>query len=294
MRSAFATSQAKRNQGAIQPWITRSGAAGTATAARLRGGNQLTERESPMPRTTTPLAVGALLASAFFSYRADAAVSGTLALTSDYLFRGLSQTNQKPALQGGVEYAHDGGFYAGVWGSNVSWLSDLSSSAAPISSSVELDLYAGWRHAFSETVKLDAGVYTYYYPGEYPHGFVRPYTTEAFVGLSAGPASLKYYHALSNLYGFAESDGSGYLDLSLNHEFSAGWIVNAHVGRQRVKGLSVASYTDWKLGLTRNFADGWSLAAAYSDTDADRAVYTNPFGNYLGRATGTLTLTKAF
>lgn len=248
-----------------------------------------------MPRFVTTYAVGAVLASAILlaSPYATAATTGTLALTSDYLFRGLSQTNQKPALQGGVEYAHDSGFYGGIWGSNVSWISDLSSSAAPISSSVELDFYAGWRGG-GERVKFDAGVYSYFYPGDYPHGFVRPYTTEAFFGVSVGPATLKYYHALSNLYGFAESDGSGYLDLSVNYEFSPGWVLNGHAGRQRVKGLSAASYTDWKLGVTRNFAEGWSLAAAYADTDADRAVYTNPFGNYLGRATGTLTLTKAF
>lgn len=248
-----------------------------------------------MPRLVTTTVVGAVLASAILlaPSRAAAAVSGTLALTSDYLFRGLSQTNQKPALQGGVEYAHDSGFYAGLWGSNVSWLSDLSSTATPVSSSVELDFYAGWRGG-GDTVKFDAGVYSYYYPGDYPHGFVRPYTTEAYFGLSAGPATLKYYHALSNLFGFADSDGSGYLDLSVNYEFSPGWVLNAHAGRQRVKGFSAASYTDWKLGLTRNFDGGWSLAAAYLDTDADRAVYTNPFGNYLGRATGTLTLTKAF
>ncbi|TDR47647.1 uncharacterized protein (TIGR02001 family) [Tahibacter aquaticus] len=248
-----------------------------------------------MPRLPATFSVGAILASAALAAgNVQAATSGTLALTSDYLFRGLSQTNQKPALQGGVEYAHDSGFYAGVWGSNISWLSDLSSASTPVSSSVELDGYAGWRGAAGDTVKLDAGVYTYYYPGDYPQGFVRPYTTEVYFGISAGPASLKYYHAVSNLFGFAESDGSGYLDLSVNYEFSPGWVFNGHAGRQRVKGTSIASYTDWKLGLTRNFDGGWSLAAAYLDTNAERAAYTNAFGNFLGRSTGTLTLTKAF
>lgn len=248
-----------------------------------------------MPRLNTTLCVGAVLASTVFAAgRAAAATSGTLALTSDYLFRGISQTNQEPALQGGIEYAHDGGFYVGAWGSNVSWLSDYSSAATPISSSIELDVYAGWRGNLGESLKLDAGVYSYYYPGDYPHGFVRPYTTEVYVGLSLGPAALKYYHSASNLFGFADSDGSGYLDASVNYEFSPGWLLNAHAGRQRVKGNSAASYTDWKLGLTRNFAQGWSLALAYADTDAERAVYTNAYGNFLGRSTGTLTLTKAF
>lgn len=249
-----------------------------------------------MPRLLTTFCVGAFAASSFL-FAADpagAATSGTLALTSDYLFRGLSQTDQEPGLQGGIEYARDSGVYAGVWGSNVSWLSDYSSASLPISNSLELDGYVGWRGNVSESVKLDGGVYTYYYPGDYPAGFVRPYTTEVFLGVSVGPASLKYWHAVTNLFGFADSDGSGYLDAALNHEFSPGWVLNAHAGRQRVKGTSVASYTDWKLGITRNFRDGWSLAAAYADTNAQRGVYTNAFGNYLGRATGTLTLTKAF
>lgn len=248
-----------------------------------------------MPRLNATPCVGAVLASTVFAAgSAAAASSGTLALTSDYLFRGISQTNQKPALQGGIEYAHDSGFYAGAWGSNISWLSDYSSTATPVSSSVELDFYAGWRGNLGESLKLDAGVYSYYYPGDYPHGFVRPYTTEVYVGLAWGPAALKYYHSASNLFGFADSDGSGYLDASVNYGFSPGWLLNAHAGRQRVKGNSAASYTDWKLGLTRNFAQGWSLALAYADTDAERAVYTNAYGNFLGRSTGTLTLTKAF
>lgn len=248
-----------------------------------------------MPRLNATLRVGAVFASTLFAAgHAAAASSGTLALTSDYLFRGISQTNQKPALQGGIEYAHDSGFYTGAWGSNISWLSDYSSAATPISSSLELDVYAGWRGNLGESLKLDAGIYTYYYPGDYPHGFVRPYTTEVYVGLALGPAALKYYHSAGNLFGFADSHGSGYLDASVNYEFSPGWLLNTHAGRQRVKSNPAASYTDWKLGLTRNFDQGWSLALAYADTNAERAVYTNAHANFLGRSTGTLTLTKAF
>lgn len=249
-----------------------------------------------MPRLVTTLCVGAFAASSILLSvgPAGAATSGTLALTSDYLFRGLSQTDQEPALQGGIEYAHDSGLYAGVWGSNVSWLSDYSSASLPISNSLELDGYIGWRGNVSESLKLDGGVYTYYYPGDYPDGFVRPYTTEVFLGASFGPVSLKYWHAVTNLFGFADSDGSGYLDANVNYEFSPGWVLNAHAGRQRVKRTSAASYSDWKLGVTRNFDGGWSLAIAYADTNAQRSVYTNAYGNFLGRATGTLTLTKAF
>lgn len=221
-------------------------------------------------------------------------ISGNLAATSDYLFRGLSQTSQDPALQGGIEAAHGSGVYLGAWASNVSWLSDLSSTAAPVSNSLEVDAYAGWRGNVTDALKLDAGLYTYVYPGDYPRGFTRPHTTEVYAGLGWGPATLKYSYALTDAFGFSDSDGSDYLDLAVNWEFSPGWTLNGHAGHQRIRRSSAADYNDWKLGLTRAFDGGWSLALAYSDSSADRGVYTNPGGEYLGRSTGVLTLTKTF
>src|SRR5690606_3215227 len=88
-------------------------------------------------------------------------LSGSATLTSDYVFRGLTQSNRDPAIQAGVEWA-DGGFYAGAWGSSISWLSDLSSVGVPVSSSVELDFYAGFGGEFSDTASWDVGVYHYY------------------------------------------------------------------------------------------------------------------------------------
>ena len=52
--------------------------------------------------------------------------TANVALYSQYIFRGLTQTNRRPALQGGFDYAHSSGFYAGVWGSNISWISDAA------------------------------------------------------------------------------------------------------------------------------------------------------------------------
>jgi uncharacterized protein (TIGR02001 family) len=229
--------------------------------------------------------------------RADDAANplvGSLALTNDYLFRGLSQTNQDLALQGSLEYDHPSGWYAGAWGSNVSWLSDLSSTGAHVSNSLELDLYTGFRGALSDALKYDVGIYTYYYPGDYPAGFTLPYTTELYVGLSYWLVTAKYSHSVTNLFGFADSNNSGYLDLALNWEFVPSWTLNAHVGHQRVAGNGDFSYSTWMLGVTKGFAHGFSATLCYSDTDADKALYTNPFGNNLGRATAVLTLTKSF
>jgi len=222
------------------------------------------------------------------------ALSGNLSGVSDYLFRGLSQTSQDPALQGGFEYGSADSWYVGAWASNVSWLSDLSSPDLPISNSLEVDVYAGWRIPLNDAWKLDIGAYTYYYPGDYAHGITRPYTTEGYVGLLWSFFSLKYSHAFTNTFGFADSKHSDYLDLSGNWEFTPSWVLNGHVGHQRIKNVDDASYTDWKIGVTKNFSNGVAVAVGYYDTNAEESAYTNPQGEFLGRSTGVLSVTKTF
>jgi len=219
---------------------------------------------------------------------------GSAGVVSDYLFRGLSQTDRRPAVQADVEFAHAGGGYVGGWGSNVSWLADASTSTAPISSSVELDLYAGWRGDVGGGWSWDAGVVRYQYPGSYPAGFTLPHTTEGHVALAWKGVSLKYSYAFTDLFGVAGSGHSGYLDLSWSREFAPGWSLDAHLGHQRVKRVPGASYSDWKLGVTRNFGSGWSAALGYYDTNANASVYTNARGHYLGRATTVLSLARSF
>jgi uncharacterized protein (TIGR02001 family) len=244
------------------------------------------------------IAVAALLVLAPAS-DVQAGVSGSVTLTSDYLFRGVSQTNQEPAVQGGMEYAADNGLYVGTWGSNISWLSDVSTPAAPISSSLELDVYGGYRGKFSDSVSYDVGALYYWYPGDFPSGFNSANTGEVYVGVTAGPfahttVAAKYSYALTDLFGYADSDGSGYLDLNANWEFVSSWTLNVHGGKQWVENNDIAEYADWKVGVTKAFANGFSAAVAYSDTDADETFYTNPHGNFIAEDTVTLTLTKTF
>lgn len=225
-----------------------------------------------------------------------AGVSGSAALTSDYVFRGVSQTNEEPALQGGIEYAHDGGFYIGAWGSNVSWLSDIPGD---ISSSLELDGYLGYRGKAGDNIAWDVGVLQYWYPGDFPEGFNSADTTELYAGFTVTPIDtvsfgLKYSHAVTDLFGYADSDGSGYLDASANWSFVPGWTLNLHAGKQWIENNEDFEYTDWKLGVTKAFDNGFSIAAAYTDTDAEQALYTNAYGNKLADGRFALTLSKSF
>lgn len=241
----------------------------------------------------------AFVLAALAASSAHAGTSGSISLTSDYLFRGVSQTNQEPALQGGIEYAHDSGFYVGAWGSNVSWLSDTVVVGDDVSNSLELDAYLGYRGKAGEMFAYDVGVLTYYYPGDYPSGFNSPNTTEVYVGGTLAPSDtvsigLKYSHAVTDLFGYADSDGSGYLDATLNWTFQPGWALNLHGGKQWIKNNEAFEYTDWKLAVTRSFDNGFSVAAAYNDTDAEKALYTNAHNNFLADSAFTVTVTKAF
>jgi uncharacterized protein (TIGR02001 family) len=197
---------------------------------------------------------------------ARAEVSGSLTLTSDYLFRGISQSGEEPALQGGVEYASDAGFYAGAWGSSISWLSDADPD---VSSQVEIDGYLGYRGSFGDTgLGYDIGALYYWYPGDYPAGFTDPDTTEVYLGLGYGLFSAKYSYAVTDLFGLPDSDGSGALDVAANWEFVPGWTLNAAVGKQWVSGYDdSADYAYWKLGATRAFDNGFAIAAAFNDND---------------------------
>lgn len=240
---------------------------------------------------TVPI-VCCLAAAAHAQDEATPPFSGSFALTSDYIFRGTTQTNRKPALQGGIQYDHASGFYAGVWGSNVSWLSDASDD---VSSSVELDAYAGFSNSFGDSdFGYDLGVLRYFYPGRYPTGFVSPNTTEVYAALSWTELTLKYSYALTNTFGWADSKHSDYVELNYSLPFAEVWTLDLHVGRQTIDGTSGADYTDWKVGVGYDFGQGYSLSAAYVDTNADRDYYTNAFGKNVGKSTGVVTLTKSF
>ncbi|HAI96363.1 MAG TPA: hypothetical protein DCL50_02870, partial [Methylococcaceae bacterium] len=111
-------------------------------------------------------------------------LSGNVALTTDYVWRGVSQTDGSPAIQGGFDADLGNGLYAGVWGSNVDFGGDES---------MELDVYAGWAGEFNG-VGVDVGVLHY----AYPTSGTETDFTEVYVGLSMGMFSLTQYFGLDS------------------------------------------------------------------------------------------------
>lgn len=234
-------------------------------------------------------------------------LTGNLGLFSSYRFRGIDQTFGKPALQGGFDYAHASGFYAGNWNSNV------SSGAGYPEGNLEMDFYGGYKRAFGD-FGIDVGGLYYYYPGStYLNKTVK--NGEVYVGASWKFISLKYSYAITDYFGAKTATGGGtkgssYIDLSANYDLGDGWGVNGHVGHLDFAHIGNASYTDWKLGVTKDLS-GWVVGLAYVGTDAkgncDAAEFYC-FSNDLstsgtqigsktkdaGRGTAVLSVTKSF
>ena len=181
-------------------------------------------------------------------------LSGNVALTTDYVWRGVSQSDNGVAIQGGFDAGFENGLYAGVWGSNV----DFGDSA-----SLELDLYAGWAGEFSG-VGVDAGIIHYAYPDENGSNF-----NEVYLGLSMGPVSLMHSVGFdTGSENTGDNDFGNYTDLGLDLGEVSGVAFGAHLGHYDLKDGG-DDYSDWKLSASTGFIGAdWELAYTDSDSDA--------------------------
>jgi len=209
----------------------------------------------------------------------DYTASVNIGAVTDYRYRGISQSRLKPAIQGGADFAHKSGFYIGTWASSIKWIKDGGGNA-----DAEVDIYGGYKFN-GGPIAFDVGVLRYLYPDS--QLAVNPDTTELYVAGTWGPATLKYSHAVTNIFGFADSKNSGYLDL--NATFDTGFwglTVTPHIGRQTIKNNGAFSYTDWSVALGKDFGNGFSLSLAYVDTNTSN--YRGPDNKDLGKATAVL------
>ena len=205
----------------------------------------------------------------------DYTLSYNVGVVSDYRYRGISQSRLKPAIQGGVDFAHKSGFYLGTWLSSIKWIKDAGGDA-----SIEWDIYGGYKGT-AGPIGYDVGLLRYQYPSA--NLGVSPNTTEVYVAGTYGPATLKYSHSLTDTFGFFDSKGSYYVDASATFDLGSGYSVVPHIGYQKIKNTSAASYTDYSVTLGKDFGNGVSATAAIVATDADDTVYFTPSGKFSGR-----------
>ncbi|MEZ5441638.1 MAG: TorF family putative porin [Lysobacterales bacterium] len=192
--------------------------------------------------------------------------SGSLDFVSDYAFRGISQTNEDPALQLGVEYGFESGLYVGSWASNVDFVDGDGAD-------FELDIYLGWGTDLTENVAFDVQLLRYIYPGtssgvDYDYNeligsvtfseavtFTLGYSNDVFASDETG-----IYYAVSGSYGLPWWELS--LDLSLGY-----YDLDDTVGD---------SYTDYSIGVSREFG-AVTAGLTYIDT-SDSDVLEDFFG----------------
>jgi uncharacterized protein (TIGR02001 family) len=219
---------------------------------------------------------------------APSPITGNFTLATDYIFRGVSQTMSNPAVQGGFDYAHSSGLYLGTWASNISGIQYTNAN-------MEWDFYGGYAGKVNDDLGYNVGaIYVLY-----PDGVTGPApnkkwnTAEVYGGVTWKWINVKASYALTNWYGIGkdggfvpthidtgassaddpanpeDSKGSLYLEANLSYELPAKFMLMGHVGHQRIQNFKELSYTDWKLGVSKDFS-GFNVALAYTDTNAKK------------------------
>ncbi len=237
-------------------------------------------------------AVPALAGEAVIPASAHTTTSN-VSLVSNYLYRGISQTGANPAIQGGFDYGHASGVYAGIWGSNISWLSD---AGVATNASVELDTYLGFKSSFAGDFTYDVGFLRYNYPGTYAAGKTKGDTNEIYGAIGYKWVTAKYSYSLGETFGVADAKGTNYLELNASYPVSdTGITLGAHFGKQTYDGVeaATATYTDYKLNATKDFS-GYILGLAYSKTNAKAGGFYTALGNDLGKGTAVLSVARSF
>ena len=185
----------------------------------------------------------------------QAQVTTNLGATSDYRFRGISQTQNAPALQGGIDYADKSGVYIGNWNSSVS--SQLYTNG----SGLESDLYAGYKKEV-KGVTLDVGSYNYFYPRA-SVGSTNYNTKEVYVGAAKGPVSVKVSQSLGDYFATSNSKGTRYYQADVTYPIAGTKVsVLAHAGKTDIANNTTLDYTDYNFGVGYNIA-GFDVTAKY-------------------------------
>ena len=219
----------------------------------------------------------AVLASSAVANVANAGeIEANVALSTDYIFRGFTQTNNDPAISGGFDYSFDSGFYVGVWASNVnfgsnSFLNDDGELDSTSSTSTEIDVYGGYAVEIADGVELDLGYVYFVYPGD-----------SGALNYSEFTSTITFYEDLS--FGLIYSPdyfGSDEDAIVFNTDYSFGIAKNLsldlHAGYTTVSGddnffaNNVDDYIDYSIGLSTSAA-GVDLSLTYYDTDIDDTV----------------------
>ena len=185
-----------------------------------------------------------------------------------------------------MDYANANGFYLGAWGSTIKWIKDAAQNdgtnggavGKAAKGPVELDLYGGYKFE-AAGIAYDVGYLRYQYVGNTykdaaPSANVNANTDEVYGAATYGPVTLKYSQATSNLFGYSDSKGSSYWDLSATFDLGNGYSFVPHAGRQTIKNANSGyGYSDFALTLNKDLGDGLTASVAAIKTTANETLY---------------------
>lgn len=204
---------------------------------------------------------------------------GTLTGTTDYVYRGVSQTDESPALQGSLDVGHSNGLYAGIWASNVDF-------DEPDGIDYELNLYVGWVYDFTEDTSLDVHVVRYLYPGANA-GYSFNYNE-----LIAALSFLDYFTAtVAYSDDWLNTDEHAFY-YHLGADIPLGiWDLNLKLGAglNDISRATGSDYRDFQVGFNRSWG-AVNADLSYFETNG----FNGPVQEYLGPrgwATGRVVLT---
>jgi uncharacterized protein (TIGR02001 family) len=208
--------------------------------------------------TKNALIIIAILFGAITSAWADDAIEGltaNLGATSNYLWRGLEQTNGDAAISGGVDFETNSGLYVGTWLSNASWQPGMTH---------ELDLYGGYKGQFNK-LSYDVG-YIYY---AYPDSDVDADFSEVFVSASYGVFTLAY-STLASATGASFADDS-YLSVDADFDLGKAFALNLHIGTGFDEFYAGESFIEYGVSMNKS---GFTFGVSKNDLpDANAKVY---------------------
>jgi uncharacterized protein (TIGR02001 family) len=227
-------------------------------------------------------------------------ITGNFAITSNYVSRGFTQSWSKPAIQGGVDYAHASGFFVGTWLSSISGTEFRGGSS-------EWDIYAGYAGTLGD-IGYTAALYQYLYQGSTsPFVEGRKYDyTEVKLGVSKGIFSFNTFITVSDDYfgTFDKGRGSLYLDLNANPDLGNGYTLLTHIGVGALAKHSYANWVDYKVGVSKALPGNWTLTGAVTYAQDKDKFWTgsdfaadstgNTYTKRLGKTALALTLGKTF
>ncbi len=186
-------------------------------------------------------------------------IEANIALSSEYVFRGISQSDENPAISGGFDYSFDNGIYLGTWASSIDFGDDFDTST-------EIDLYAGYAFDLTEGVTLDLSAIYFVYPGETDElNYVEYVASVSFGDAALGVVfSPDYLNAGDSAY-VLNADYSFGLTKAVSLDVHAGYIN----GGDGVAGeANDDDYFEYSLGVSAPFK-GLDLSLAFHNTDID-------------------------